>query len=73
MDELTTLFTVAPVNETIIANALALRWKDFEDAVQFMVAKEKSIDCIITRNAADYEIHDIPSMSPAEFITFLKR
>jgi len=72
MDELTALFTVAPVNETTIANALALRWKDFEDAVQFTVAKEKGIDCIITRNAADYEVHDIPCMTPTEFIASFK-
>jgi len=41
MDELIDLFSVVPVSETTINGALALRWKDFEDAVQFMTAKEK--------------------------------
>jgi len=72
MDELTRLFTVAPVNETTVADALALRWKDFEDAIQFIVAKEGSIDFIITRNTVDYKIQDIPCMTPAEFIASFK-
>ncbi|MDR2718324.1 MAG: PIN domain-containing protein [Treponema sp.] len=68
MDELIALFSVIPVSETTIAAALALRWKDFEDAVQFMTARENSVTHIITRNKADYEISDIPCVSPVEFI-----
>jgi len=72
MDDLAAFFKVSPVNETTIADALALRWKDFEDAVQFMVAKENGIECIITRNAVDYETTDIACVSPAEFIASFK-
>ena len=72
MDELTAIFTVAPVNETTVASALALRWKDFEDAVQFITAKENGADFIITRNKKDFITSDIPCMSPTEFIAYLK-
>ena len=48
MDDLAAIFTVAPVNETTVTNALALRWKDFEDAVQYIVAKETGAEFIIT-------------------------
>jgi predicted nucleic acid-binding protein len=68
MDKLTALFSVVPVSETTIASALALRWKDFEDAVQYATAAENGIDCIVTRNAADYELPGVPCMSPADFI-----
>ena len=51
-----------------LSSALALRWKDFEDAVQFLAAKENGITHIITRNKADYETQDISCVSPAEFI-----
>jgi predicted nucleic acid-binding protein len=68
MDKLTALFSVAPVSESTIANALALRWKDFEDAVQYTVAIENGVDCIVTRNTADYKMSGIPCMSPADFI-----
>ena len=72
MDKLTALFTVAPVNDTTISNALALRWKDFEDAVHYMTAKENNVDYIITRNEADFKSSDIPCMSPTDFIIYLK-
>jgi predicted nucleic acid-binding protein len=70
MDELTALFSVVPVSETTIACALALRWKDFEDAVQYMAARENGITHIITRNKADYDTFDIHCMSPTEFSTY---
>jgi predicted nucleic acid-binding protein len=54
--------------ETTITDALALRWKDFEDAIQFTVAKENDIAYIITRNETDFETSYIPCMSPSDFI-----
>ena len=68
MYDLTALFSVIPVSEKTISDALALRWKDFEDAVQYMTARENDVNQIITRNKADYEICDIPCVSPSEFI-----
>jgi predicted nucleic acid-binding protein len=38
------IFTIVPVFESTITSALALRWKDFEDAVQYRTAKENKID-----------------------------
>ena len=73
MDKLTTLFTVAPINETTIANALSLRWKDFEDAVQYVTAKENNVDYIITRNETDYKASDIPCVSATDFIAHLRK
>ena len=72
MNELTAIFAVAPINEITVTNALALRWKDFEDAVQFITAKENGADFIITRNKDDFKTSDIPCMSPTEFIAYLK-
>jgi predicted nucleic acid-binding protein len=66
------VFTIAPVSETTITAALALRWKDFEDAVQYMAAKENGAEYIITRNKDDYESSDIPCVSPADFMAFFK-
>ena len=71
MDDINGVFTVAPVSGTTVSSALALRWKDFEDAIQFITAKESKVDFIITRNEADYKASDIPCMTPTEFITYL--
>ncbi|MDR1971411.1 MAG: PIN domain-containing protein [Treponema sp.] len=72
MDSLAAIFRIAPVYETAITSALSLRWKDFEDAVQYMTAVENGVDYIITRNKSDYENFTIPCYSPAEFLLFLK-
>ena len=72
MDEITALFSIAHVSDTTISSALALRWKDFEDAVQYIVAKENGVTHIITRNKKDYESIDIPCISPTDFIVYFK-
>jgi predicted nucleic acid-binding protein len=68
IERLAALFLIAPVSKSTITNALALRWKDFEDAVQCTVAKENDIAYIITRNEADFITSDIPCISPTDFI-----
>ena len=72
LDKLTSLFTVAPFIETTLSGALSLRWKDFEDAVQYVTAKENNVDYIITRNETDFKNSDIPCISPTDFILYLK-
>ena len=69
LKELAAIFSVAPVSDVTISGALSLRWKDFEDAVQFIVASENGAECIITRNNIDYESSDIPCMNPTDFIS----
>jgi predicted nucleic acid-binding protein len=68
MDDVSALFTIAPVTESTIINAMALRWKDFEDAVQFMSAQGVNAKYIITRNKADFESFEISCLSPSEYI-----
>jgi predicted nucleic acid-binding protein len=70
--DLAALFTIAPVFESTINSVLALRWKDFEDAVQYSTAKENEVDCIVTRNKGDYESSDIPCASPEDFLAFFE-
>ena len=69
MDDLSALFIIAPVTESTITDAMALRWKDFEDAVQFLSAQGAGAEYIITRNKADFESFEIPCLSPSEYLT----
>jgi predicted nucleic acid-binding protein len=71
LDALTADFTIAPVLESTIKDALALRWKDFEDAVQFAAARESGAEYIITRNMTGYETAAIPCISPAACVALL--
>jgi predicted nucleic acid-binding protein len=70
IEDISAIFAIVPVFESTIKNALALRWKDFEDAVQYSTAKENGIECIVTRNKDDYENSDIPCVIPADFLAF---
>jgi predicted nucleic acid-binding protein len=67
--KLNSIFIIAPVLESTIKTALALRWNDFEDAVQYVTARENEADCIVTRNTADFERSAVPCISPADFLT----
>ena len=73
IEKLNVLFQTAPVTDTTVSSALALRWKDFEDAVQFITAKENDADFIITRNKGDFKTSDISCMTPTEFIVYFKK
>jgi predicted nucleic acid-binding protein len=68
LNKITSIFKIAPVDESTIKRALSLRWNDFEDAVQYVTAQESGLHSIITRNTVDYESTKIPCLTPAEFI-----
>ena len=66
--ELIKFISIMTVTEQDIRAALKLRWKDFEDAVQYAVAMSNGVDAIITRNVKDFERQDVPVMTPGEFL-----
>lgn len=68
---LLTRFHISAVSESTVTSALALKesWKDFEDAVQYVSAKETCIPLLITRNKKDYAYAEgIEVFDPAEFL-----
>ena len=69
--EMMEFLSVLNVTEQDIRTALDMRWKDFEDAVQYAVALANHVDAIITRNAKDFERTEIPVLTPAEFLDAL--
>jgi predicted nucleic acid-binding protein len=70
IERLAALFFIVPVVESTITDALALRWKDFEDAVQFVVGEGLSVDYIVTRNTQDFSSGNIPAVTPEQFLFF---
>ncbi len=66
--KLLTFISIANVTDKDINMALDLSWKDFEDALQYAVAKSNDIDVIITNNKKDFEKKDITIMSAKEFL-----
>lgn len=62
------IVSVAKADEKIAKKAIDSGWKDFEDSVQYSIAKKANCKCIVTRNKKDYKFSDIPVYSPTEFI-----
>ncbi len=59
---------VCPVNESILKAALALPFKDYEDAVQHAGGDTLQADFLVTRNIEDYRESTITVLSPAAFL-----
>lgn len=62
---------VAAVSEKEIDAALNFSWSDFEDAVQYSVAKSNDMNYIITRNTEDFIASEIPVVTPEDFCRIL--
>jgi predicted nucleic acid-binding protein len=70
--ELLNLVTVAPLGHETILKALALRWPDFEDALQALCAAEADADYLVTRNGDDFRNASLPVVSPSELLALLR-
>lgn len=68
LEKVRIVFRVAGVDEKVIDLALASDFKDFEDAVQCYSAVNAKVDCLITRNKADYITDIVSVMTPEEFL-----
>ena len=66
------LSRVATTNEKIVDDALASKFKDYEDAMQYYTALKAKAEAIITRNGKDFAFSKIPVMSATEYLATLK-
>ena len=62
------LFKIIDNTKEQIYQALQIDGKDFEDTLQYVAAKEKGCDFIITRDKKGYSISDIPVYTPTDFM-----
>ncbi len=63
---------VCPVDQTVLKDAFALPFADYEDAVQYASAAAAGLDAIVTRNLDDYRNATLPVFSPTDFLNHLK-
>lgn len=66
------LVSVAPLDQETILKAIALGWRDFEDAIQMLSAADANADYLVTRNASDFKASPIPVVSPSELLGILR-
>lgn len=63
------IFQLTELRPADLIQAGKMRWKDFEDAVQYATAQRIHADYIITRNIRDFQKSEIPAVTPEEFLT----
>lgn len=68
MENIFKLVSVLSVTEKDIQDAFRLKWKDFEDCVQYMTGKNNGADYIITVNKKDYADAELPVQTPSGWI-----
>lgn len=66
------VFDVAPVDAAVLADAVALRWADFEDAVCAASAKAAGCHLITTRDPRGFPGSPCPPLTPAETLAALR-
>lgn len=62
------IFTVIPVDEAVLRDSLLSPIADYEDAVIEVSSMKAGIDCIISRNIADFKRSRIPAYTPEQFV-----
>ncbi len=70
--DLLKLVSVAPLDQDMILKAIALGWRDFEDAIQMLSAHEIGADYLVTRDRSDFNASPIPVVTPSELLSILR-
>lgn len=66
------LFEIAPVNRSVLDDALADNFAHFNDAVTYEAARHVEAQSIVTRNPKNFERAEMPIYLPQELETVLR-
>jgi predicted nucleic acid-binding protein len=69
--KLLSIFQIAPVNKSVLNEAIKAKFKDFEDAVLHEAAKQVEVQGIVTRNTKDFKKATLSIYSPEELYNML--
>ena len=70
--KLNLIFEFADFSVSDLTHAADLNWKDFEDAVQSVIAERIHADYIITRNVRDFSKSRVMAFTPPELLARLE-
>jgi len=65
------LYEIAPVNRSVIEEALQSKMNDFEDAVLAHAGNLAGVEAIVTRNTKDFRRAPVKAIDPAELLAIL--
>jgi predicted nucleic acid-binding protein len=66
------VFSVAPVDQAVLRQALAMGWSDFEDAVCVAAAQAAGCHAVATRDAAGFKRGALPILTASEAFVALR-
>lgn len=66
--EMTDLLNVVSFDKEHLISAADNSYADFEDSIQYFIAKQHNCDLIITRNIKHYKSFDIPALTAEQFL-----
>ena len=67
-------FQVVACDQQVINQAMEAKFKDFEDAVQYVSAIRALADCLVSRNPGDFPTaKECPVLTPAEFLAVYRQ
>ena len=64
-----TELNICAVDRDVLERAIALNFRDFEDAVQYVCGVVHTVDAIVTRDASGFVDAEIPVVLPGELDT----
>lgn len=62
------IFEIVDLTENDLLKATKLKWNDFEDAVQSIIAERIQADYIVTRNIKDFLNSQVKAFTPHDII-----
>ena len=62
------IFRFTELSSKDLDKAVAMKWNDFEDALQAAAAERMNADYIITRNVRDFLHSRVMALTPAEYL-----
>jgi predicted nucleic acid-binding protein len=71
VSDLLRVFGVAPVDKAVLDRALALSWKDFEDAVCAAAAEAAGCDFLVTRDVKGFAASAVPAVDAVTVVALL--
>ena len=72
ISKLLTIFTIAPVNGSVLEASLKSKFSDFEDAVLYQAACHSDVQGIVTRDVAGFKNSTIAVYSPDELVKMIQ-
>lgn len=71
LEDLLHILGVVAVDEDRLRHALAMNWKDFEDAVQAACAEKAEADFLVTRDKRGFRRSVVRPVTPAELVALV--